>query len=102
MYYRKMSCMDTVPEWARSWCYYFAGMALVSLIAGIMTLFVSKKLGVATTVLSLVAALIQAATGMTLFYMCKTSLGGAVSPDARVWSASQDQGVKHQLLTMFS
>lgn len=93
--------MDKVPEWARSWCYYFAAMAFVTMIAGVMTLFLSKKLGLATTVLSLVAALVQAATGMTLFYMCRTSLGGAMSPDARVWSASPDQGVKHQLLSMF-
>ncbi len=93
--------MDKVPEWARSWCYYFAAMAFVTMLAGVMTLFVSKKLGLATTVLSLVAALVQAATGMTLFYMCRTSLAGAVSPDARVWSASPDQGVKHQQLTMF-
>ena len=97
-----MSCkLDQVPEWARSWCYYFAAMAFVTMIAGVMTLFLSRKLGLATTVLSLVAALIQAATGMTLFYMCRTSLGAAMSPDAYVWSASPDQGVKQHLLTMF-
>jgi hypothetical protein len=71
----------------------------------------SRTLGLATTILSLLAALIQAATGMTLFYMCRTSLGAAVSPDAhahahahahaRVWAGSPDQGVKHQLLSMF-
>ena len=90
-----MSCkLDQVPEWARSWCYYFAAMAFVTMIAGVMTLFLSRKL-------ALVAALIQAATGMTLFYMCRTSLNAAVSPDARVWAASPDQGVKQQLMTMF-
>jgi hypothetical protein len=93
--------MDQVPEWARSWCYYFAAMAFVTMIAGIMTLFMSRKLGFATTVLSLIAALIQAATGMTLFWMCRTSLGGAVSPDARVWSNTPDVGVSQQLVSMF-
>lgn len=93
--------LDQVPEWARSWCYYFAAMAFVSVLAGIMTLFVSRKLGLATTILSLVAALIQAATGMTLFYMCRTSLNAAVSPDARVWAASPDKCVKQSMLTMF-
>ncbi len=96
-----MGCnMDKVPEWARSWCYYFAAMAFVTVIAGVMTLIVSKKLGLATTILSLVAALIQAATGMTLFYMCRTSLNAAVSPDARVWSASPDQGVRQYMMSM--
>jgi hypothetical protein len=97
------SCkLDQVPEWARSWCYYFAAMAFVTMIAGIMTLFMSSKLGIATTILSLVAALIQAATGMTLFWMCRTSFNSAVSPDARVWNISPDHtSVKQQLLTMF-
>lgn len=93
--------MDQVPEWARSWCYYFAAMAFVTMIAGVMTLFMSRKLGLATTILSLFAALIQAATGMTLFWMCRTSLNAAVAPDARVWSASSDMGVRQQLVTMF-
>jgi hypothetical protein len=97
-----MSCkLDQVPEWARSWCYFFAAMAFVTMLSGVLTLFMSRKLGLATTILSLLAALIQAATGMTLFYMCRTSLSAAISPDARVWSASPDQGVKRQLLTMF-
>jgi hypothetical protein len=95
-----MSCrLEQVPEWARSWCYYFAAMAFITMIAGIMTLFVSKKLGFATTLLSLMAAFVQAATGMVLFWMCRTSL--AASPDARVWPTSPDTGVKTQLLTMF-
>jgi hypothetical protein len=94
--------MDQVPEWARSWCYYFAAMAFVTMIAGVMTLFLSSKLGLATTVLSLVAALIQAATGMTLFWMCRSSLNNVVSPDARVWSQSPDIGVRQQLVSMFS
>jgi hypothetical protein len=93
--------MSQVPEWTRSWCYYFVAMAFVTMLAGVMTLFVSRKLGFATTILSLVAALIQAATGITLFYMCRTSLNAAVSPDARVWNASPDQTMKQQLLTMF-
>lgn len=95
-----MSCgLEHVPEWARSWCYYFAAMAFVTVIAGVMTLFVSKRLGFATTMLSLIAALIQAATGMTLFWMCRKSL--AASPDAQVWRTSPDSSVKTQLLTMF-
>ena len=93
--------MDQVPEWARSWCYYFAAMAFVTMIAGVMTIFMSRKLGLATTVLSLIAALIQAATGMTLFWMCRASLNATVSPDARVWSSSPDVGVHQQLITMF-
>lgn len=97
-----MSCkLDQVPEWARSWCYYFAAMAFVTMLAGIMTLFMSRKLGLATTILSLVAALIQAATGMTLFWMCRTSLNSTSSPDSRVWSAIPNYSVKNQVLTMF-
>lgn len=100
--YRMSSCkLDQVPEWARSWCYYFAVMAFITMLAGIMTLFMSRKLGIATTVLSLVAAFIQAATGMTLFWMCRTSLNSNTSPDASVWKSLPNQNVKHQLLTMF-
>jgi hypothetical protein len=93
--------MDQVPEWARSWCYYFAAMAFVTMLAGVMTLFMSRKLGIVTTALSLVAALIQAATGMTLFWMCRTSLNASVSPDARVWPGLSQIGMHQQLLTQF-
>jgi hypothetical protein len=97
-----MSCkLDQVPDWARSWCYYFAAMAFVTMLAGVLTLFMSRKLGLATVILSLFAALIQAATGMTLFYMCRTSLMNSVSHNTSMWNTSPDQGVKHQLLTMF-
>jgi len=59
-------------------------MAFVTMLAGIMTLFVSRKLGLATTIISLLAALIQAATGMTLFYMCRTSLNAAANQGVNV------------------
>lgn len=81
--------MEKVPEWARSWCYYFAAMAFITMIAGVTTLFMSRKLGLVTTIISLIAALAQAATGMTLFWMCRSSL------------AAPDQQSKPQLLTMF-
>jgi hypothetical protein len=74
-------------------------MAFFSLLAGVLTLFMSKRIGFATSILSLVAALVQATTGMTLFWMCRRSL--AASPDAQVWPTSPDTSVKTQLLTMF-
>ncbi len=69
------SCvLDSVPEWARSWCYYFAATAFVTMAAGILTMFLSPKQGFVTSVMILMVAVIQAATAMTLFWMCRAAL----------------------------
>ena len=69
--------MDQAPAWTYSWCYFFAAMGVVSLITGVAGLALYKKLGLGLTALSLVAAVIQAATAFTLFYMCRSSLASA-------------------------
>ena len=66
--------MDNVPTWTYGWCYFFAAMGLVTLVSGAAGLTMYKKLGTTLTVLSLIAALVQAATAFTLFYMCRSSL----------------------------
>lgn len=66
--------LEAVPAWAHNWCYYFAAMGLVAILTGFFGLFFSKKLGIAMTLVYLLAALIQAATSMTLFWMCRKSL----------------------------
>jgi hypothetical protein len=66
--------MESRPEWAYNWCYFFAGMGIVSLITAVMGLTLYKKLSTPLLIASLLAALIQAATAFTLFYMCRSSL----------------------------
>jgi hypothetical protein len=66
--------LDKVPSWAHNWCYYFAALSIVAILTGFMGLFASKKLGAGLTLMYLAAALIQGATAMTLFWMCRSSL----------------------------
>jgi hypothetical protein len=66
--------LEAVPGWAYNWCYYFAALGLIAIITGFIGLFVNKKLGAGLTLMFLVAALIQAATALTLFWMCRSSL----------------------------
>lgn len=66
--------LEAVPAWAYNWCYYFAALGLLAIITGFIGLFASKKLGAGLTLMYLVAALIQAATALTLFWMCRSSL----------------------------
>lgn len=70
---------DARPNWAYNWCYFFAGMGIVSLITAVLGLTLYKKLEAPLLVTSLIAALIQAATAFTLFYMCRSSLHPRVS-----------------------
>ena len=66
--------IQTPPEWAYSWCYFFAATALLTVISGFGVLLASKRIGVGLALLALLSALIQAATAMTLFWMCRTAL----------------------------
>ncbi len=66
--------IERVPSWAHNWCYYFAALGIAAIITGFMGLFVGKKLGIGFTILYLVAAIVQAATALTLFWMCRSSL----------------------------
>jgi hypothetical protein len=66
--------LEQVPSWAHNWCYYFAALGFVSIVAGFMGLFMGKKIGFGMTLVYLVATLVQAATALTLFWMCRSSL----------------------------
>ena len=66
--------LDRVPSWARNWCYVFAFMGFMAIITGVIGIFSSGALGGRLTIAYLVAAIIQAATAFTLFWMCRTSL----------------------------
>ena len=81
--------LDNVPAWAYSWCYFFVFMGISSLITGASAIFLSQKLGLGLTLLSLITALVQAATAFTLFWMCRRSLGGASDVAKGEWYASQ-------------
>ena len=79
--------MEKVPSWAYNWCYYFAGLGFVSVLLGFMGLFFGKKIGVGMTLMYLVAALVQAATAFTLFWMCRSSLRGPATGKGQ-WASS--------------
>ena len=66
--------LERVPDWARNWCYYFAAIAAMAVISGFSALFMGKKLGTGLMIFSIVGALVQAATAMTMFWMCRSSL----------------------------
>jgi hypothetical protein len=66
--------LEKVPSWASTWCYYFAAIGIASILVGFIGLFTMKRTSVAMTLLFLTAALVQAATAMTLFWMCRSSL----------------------------
>jgi hypothetical protein len=69
--------LDAVPSWAHSWCYIFAGTAFLAILSGFAAIALGRKLGTGLVLLSLLSALVQAATAMTLFWMCRTSLNDA-------------------------
>jgi hypothetical protein len=71
--------MDSKPVWAYNWCYFFAVIGVASLITGIASLSLYKKMGTVLIIASVIAALIQAATAFTLFYMCRSSLQPNIS-----------------------
>jgi hypothetical protein len=81
--------LEDVPAWAYSWCYFFVFMGLSSLITGLSAIFLSKKLGLGLTILSLTTAIIQAATAFTLFWMCRRSLAGTANVTNGEWYAAQ-------------
>ncbi len=71
--------MDERPGWAYGWCYFFAALGVISVLTGLGSLAFYKKMATPLLVASFVAALVQAATAFTLFYMCRSSLQPRVS-----------------------
>jgi hypothetical protein len=69
--------IERVPTWAHNWCYYFLVLAVVAVLSGILGFFMTRNIGVA--LVYLIATIVPAATGMTLFWMCRTAL----RPDSR-------------------
>ena len=51
---------DTRPNWAYNWCYFFAVMGVLTLLTGLGTLALYKKMATPLIVASLIAAGIQA------------------------------------------
>ncbi len=67
--------LDQPPAWARSWCYYFFIIASVAAVGVIVAAVGSyKKLGLTSSVILLLAGLVQVTTGMVTFWMCRKSL----------------------------
>jgi hypothetical protein len=70
-----MNAFDTPAPWAYSWCYYFLAAAAIPVISAILLLVSGRnKLGWTALFLFVLAALIQSATFLTMFWMCRSSL----------------------------
>ena len=70
-----MNYFDTPAPWAYSWCYYFLAAAAIPVISAILLVVNgASKVGIIALLLFLVAALIQSATFITMFWMCRSSL----------------------------
>jgi hypothetical protein len=70
-----MNYFDTPAPWAYSWCYYFLAAAAIPVISAILLIVNgASKLGMTALLLFLFAALIQSATFLTMFWMCRSSL----------------------------
>jgi hypothetical protein len=70
-----MNYFDTPAPWAYSWCYYFLAAAAIPVISAILLVVNgASKLGMTALLLFLFAALIQSATFLTMFWMCRSSL----------------------------
>lgn len=72
--------VEQPPRWAHDWCYYFFGLGLIALGLGFFAVLSAKKGQMAVAGMALVASLIQGATMMTLFWMCRSSLKPAAAP----------------------
>ena len=71
-----MNSLDTPASWAPKWCYYFLVIAIVAMVGGLGAIVMSNKIGLPGTLLAVLAATVQTATAMTLFWMCRSSLAG--------------------------
>lgn len=75
--------LEKIPSWAYNWCYYFAALGFVSVVMGFMGVFMGKKMSMGLTLMFLLGTLVQGATAMTLFWMCRSSLGSGKSSCAK-------------------
>jgi hypothetical protein len=70
-----MNFLDTPAPWAYSWCYYFLAAAVIPVISAILIIVSgANKIGLSALFLFVFAALIQSATFLTMFWMCRSSL----------------------------
>jgi hypothetical protein len=72
--------IEQPARWAHNWCYYFFALGFVALGLGFFAVLNAKKGQMAIAGMALVASLIQAATMMTLFWMCRSSLKPSAAP----------------------
>lgn len=67
--------IENPPAWAYTWCYVFFIGAVLAFLGTLAVIYTTgSKLGTAGTVTLLVTAFAQVATGMTYFWMCRSSL----------------------------
>ena len=66
--------LDVVPKWAYQWCTLFAVIAAISVLTGFFGILYGGKQSTGVMIMYLVSTIVQAATAMTLYWMCRTSL----------------------------
>ena len=70
---KKMN-FEAVPAWAYSWCFFFMFSGIMAIVTGVGAILFSKKIGFGIATAYMAAALVQAATAFTMFWMCRSSL----------------------------
>lgn len=66
---------DKMPSWVHSWCYVFAALAVLTIVALIASILMSKDRSMMAIGAALLAATLQVGTFTTFFWMCRNSTG---------------------------
>lgn len=69
-----MEFIENPPAWAKSWCYYFFAAGIIPIITVFLLIVSGPRVSLGVVFLYFFAALIQSATFLTLFWMCRKSL----------------------------
>jgi uncharacterized membrane protein YtjA (UPF0391 family) len=73
--YIMLDTIDTPPSWAFSFCYYFFIVAILAFVGVAGTAMMkAKQIGAIGVIVLVASALLPLATGMTQFWMCRSSL----------------------------
>jgi hypothetical protein len=69
-----LTSLETVPKWAYQWCNIFLVVAVLSVLTGFLGILFGGRKTNGMVIMYLISTVIQAATAMTLYWMCRSSL----------------------------
>ncbi len=64
---------DKMPSWVHSWCYLFAGLAVLTIVALVASIVMTKDRSMLAIGAAVLASMIQLGTFTTFFWMCRNS-----------------------------